>query len=54
MAALLAGARVTWFHGVVVLQGLACAEEFAIAALLPTHQGEMPSVWHAWRRRAGK
>lgn len=54
MAALLAGAPVAWFHGVVVLQGLACAEEFAIAALLPSHQGQMPSVWHAWQRRAGK
>jgi phosphatidylglycerophosphate synthase len=54
LTALLAGAPAAWFHGVVVLQGLACAEEFAIAALLPGHRGEMPSVWHAWRRRAGK
>ncbi len=51
MATLLAGAPVAWFHAVVTLQVLACAEEFAIAVLLPEHHGEMPSVWHAWRRR---
>jgi phosphatidylglycerophosphate synthase len=54
MAALLAGAPVVWFHAVVTLQVFACTEEFAIAGLLPEHEGEMPSVWHAWRRRMGK
>jgi phosphatidylglycerophosphate synthase len=39
------------FHAVMVLQVLASLEELAIAALLPAHAGEMPTVWHAWRRR---
>ena len=39
------------FHlaiGFLVLTGL---EEIAIALLIPRHVGEMPTVWHALRRR---
>lgn len=39
------------FHIVVVLQVLTGVEEIAIALLVPSHRGEMPTVWHAWRLR---
>lgn len=39
------------FHVVVVLQVLTGLEEIAIALLVPSHQGEMPTMWHAWRLR---
>lgn len=34
------------------LQVVVAVEEFAILALLPGYSGSMPSVVHAWRRRA--
>lgn len=39
------------FHLAMVLLVVTGVEEIAIAVLLPRHQGEMPSVWHAWRQR---
>lgn len=39
------------FHVAVVLQFFASAEQIAIALLLPDYQGDMQTVWHAWRLR---
>ena len=39
------------FHVVMTLLVLCGAEEILIAALVPWHVGEMPTVWHAWRLR---
>jgi phosphatidylglycerophosphate synthase len=42
----------TWpFHAAVILQLLAAFEEMTITLILPSHVGEMASVWHAWRQR---
>ena len=60
LAVVLAGALLAeWtarpFHVAIALQVLAGAEELAIALLIPRHEGEMPTVWHAWRlRRAAR
>ena len=51
MGPLLAGHSATPFHVVMVLQILGGIEELAIAMLLPSHVGEMPSLWHAGRQR---
>jgi phosphatidylglycerophosphate synthase len=51
LASLLAGWSARPFHCVVIFQVLGAAEELAISLLLPGYSGEMPSVWHAWRRR---
>lgn len=48
---LLAEWSATPFHIAIVLQVLAGLEEMLIAVLVPTHVGEMPTVWHAWRVR---
>lgn len=48
---LLAGWTARPFHVAIALQVLAGAEELAIALLIPRHEGEMPTVWHAWRLR---
>lgn len=48
---LLAEWSATPFHIAIVLQVLAGLEEMFIAVLVPTHVGEMPTVWHAWRVR---
>ena len=48
---LLAG-WVAWpFHAAIVLQVAAGLEEIAIVLLLPQYAGEMPTVWHALKRR---
>ena len=39
------------FHVSIVLLIATGVEEIAIALLIPAHVGEMPTVWHAWRRR---
>ena len=39
------------FHVAIVLLIATGVEEVAIALLIPAHVGEMPTVWHAWRRR---
>jgi phosphatidylglycerophosphate synthase len=39
------------FHAAIVLQILAGAEEMIIALIIPTHVGEMATVWHALRVR---
>ncbi len=51
LAALLSGWSALPFHGVMALQVLNAVEELAISLLLPGYSGEMPSAWHAWRRR---
>ena len=48
---LLAGWAAWPFHAAIILQLVAGAEEIAITLVLPRHVGEMPSVWHAWRKR---
>jgi len=48
---LLAGRSAAPFHLAVALQVLCGLEEMAIAFLLPGYSGEMPSLWHAVRRR---
>lgn len=48
---LLAGWTAVPFHVVAVVQVLVAVEEIAIAVIVPSHDGEMPSVWHAWRAR---
>jgi len=48
---LLAGWSAAPFHIVVGLQALAAVEGLAIAMLVPSHVGEMATVWHAWRLR---
>lgn len=39
------------FHAMVVLEILAGLEEMMIVVLVPSHRGEMATVWHAWRAR---
>ncbi len=39
------------FHGSIGFLIVTGMEEIAIALLVPTHVGEMPTVWHALRRR---
>lgn len=42
------------FHVMIVLQVLAALEEVVIIMLIPKHEGEIATVWHAWRlRRSG-
>ncbi|MDO8541897.1 MAG: CDP-alcohol phosphatidyltransferase family protein [Opitutaceae bacterium] len=48
---LLSGWSATPFHVAIVLQVIAALEEMAIALLVPSHGGEMPTLWHAWRVR---
>ena len=48
---LLAAWAVWPFHIVVVLQVATAVEELAIAWMLPHWSGEVPTCWHAWRRR---
>lgn len=48
---LLSGGPAWPFHALVLLQFVASGEQIAIALLVPTHRGEMPTVWHAWRLR---
>jgi phosphatidylglycerophosphate synthase len=48
---LLAGGPAWPFHLAVSLLVLCGLEEFAIAMILPGYSGQMPSIWHAWRRR---
>lgn len=39
------------FHVMVGLEVFAGLEEMIIVVLIPWHNGEMPTVWHAWRLR---
>ncbi len=39
------------FHAMIVLLIVGGVEELAIALLVPAHEGEMPTVWHAWKLR---
>jgi cardiolipin synthase len=42
------------FRVSMALLVLAGVEELAIAMLVPWHEGEVPTVWHAWRLRAAR
>jgi phosphatidylglycerophosphate synthase len=48
---LLAGWSTVPFHAAVILQLVAALEEMMITLILPSHVGDMASVWHAWRQR---
>jgi phosphatidylglycerophosphate synthase len=48
---LLADVSAVPFHVMVVLQMISGLEEMTIVVLVPSHTGEMPTVWHAWRLR---
>jgi phosphatidylglycerophosphate synthase len=48
---LLAGWAVLPFHLAISWQIFAGLEEMTIALLIPSHVGEMATVWHAWRTR---
>jgi phosphatidylglycerophosphate synthase len=48
---LLAGGSALPFHVAIVVQILAGVEEMIIVLLVPSHQGEVATVWHAWRLR---
>lgn len=39
------------FHVAMSLLVLCGVEELLIALLVPWHEGEVPTVWHAWRMR---
>ncbi len=41
------------FHVSMVWLVLTGVEEISIALIVPKHVGEMPTMWHAWRRREG-
>lgn len=51
LALLLAGSAAWPFHLVVAVAVLGGLESLAIAVLLPGFSGEVPTGWHAWRRR---
>ena len=51
MIPLLAGWSAMPFHLMVGLLILAAVEEVTIVLLLPSHRGEMATVWHALRLR---
>jgi phosphatidylglycerophosphate synthase len=48
---LLAGGTALPFHLAISLQIAAGLEEMVIVLLIPSHQGEVATVWHAWRLR---
>ena len=48
---LLAGWTAWPFHVMIAIEVIAALEEMTIALLLPSHEGEMATVWHAWRMR---
>jgi phosphatidylglycerophosphate synthase len=48
---LLAGWSAVPFHAMIVLQIAAGVEEMLIALLVPTHVGEVQTLWHALRNR---
>jgi len=42
------------FHVAMALLVACGGEEILIAVLVPWHEGEVPTVWHAWRMRREK
>jgi len=54
MIPLLTGWSAVPFHVMVVLQIFAAIEEVVISFLIPSHVGEMATVWHALRLRREK
>jgi phosphatidylserine synthase len=54
MIPLLSGWSAGPFHVMIGLQVLAALEEVVIIMLIPKHEGEIATLWHAWRlRRSG-
>lgn len=51
MIPLLSGWSAVPFHVMVILQILAAVEEVIISLLIPSHVGEMATMWHALRLR---
>ncbi len=51
---LLAGNTALPFHIAMVILVVGGVEEMIIVSLIPWHRGEVPSVWHAWRRRCAR
>lgn len=51
MIPLLGGWSAWPFHVMIVLQVLAALEEMVIIVLIPAYEGEIATVWHAWRLR---
>lgn len=54
MIPLLTGWSAVPFHLMVILLIFAAVEEIIISLLLPTHDGEMATMWHALRLRRAK
>lgn len=54
MVPLLAEWSAVPFHVAMTLLVLCGVEEILIAVLVPWHEGEVPTVWHAWRMRREK
>ena len=48
---LLSGGTAVPFHVMIVVQVCSALEEMVIALLIPSHTGEIATVWHAWRLR---
>ena len=54
MIPLLSGWSAGPFHVMIGLQVLAALEDVVIIMLIPKHEGEIATLWHAWRlRRSG-
>lgn len=51
---LFAGWTATPAHIVAVFQVCVAFEEVVIACLVPWHEGEVPTAWHAWRMRRAR
>lgn len=49
---LLADWAIAPFHAMITVQIAAAVEVVVISRLVPQHTGEMPTAWHAWRRRS--
>lgn len=48
---LLSGGTALPFHIMIVVEVIGAVEEMIITSLVPSHTGEMPTVWHALRLR---
>lgn len=48
---LLTGWTAKPFHLIVALQVVASIEQLLIAIIVPRHQGEVQTIWHAWKIR---
>lgn len=48
---LLSGGTALPFHLMIIVEIIGAVEEMAIALSIPSHRGEMPTLWHALRLR---